>query len=90
MPKTPRTPSSRRQKKQTDSVTSPYFRPNATVSPSFSGKSGDVKDSDILCPDELDKDGFTPYNSYWGALARAAHSKPTLIQGIHVKFGQFF
>jgi hypothetical protein len=84
MPKTPRTRSSRKQKiKQTDSVASPYLGLNPTASLYFSCKSSEaslVKDSDEF-PDELHKYGIPPYNSYWGALARAARSKPRLIQG---------
>lgn len=63
----PRTPSLHRKKpRQTASVIS-YFKPNLTVSPNISSSEG--------------KDDFPPYNTYWGALARAARAKPKLIQG---------
>ena len=60
-------------------MTSPYFKTSLTASPDISRMPDDspVKQ----CLDVLEEDGFPPYNSYWGALARAARAKPKLIQG---------
>lgn len=84
MPKSPRTPCTRiKRARQPSAVTSPYFGSDSTTSPCFGRISCEASPVNAYdaSSDELDEFGVPPYNSYWGALARAARAKPNLIQG---------